>query len=224
MTIERDKLQAEVNKLNQTIGDMGKALEAAKDNEGVDIEELRHLAFHDSKFPSLLNSNAFNNDIRNINKDEVILSRAGIRGMKQINEEHGQYAGDNVIELTAAALQKAFPESSIYRVLGDQFNIISKNTTLNIVEGQLADVSRDLWEQKIEIVYGSSVGVNCKNIKEMIAIAGEHMNRQKETPVTKEAAKIYNNVREGGGDGDNRIIPKSKKPPRTPGLEEVALE
>ncbi len=222
ITEERDSFKEKAGLLEREAEGLRETLEGLNDEiaklssvSAADVDELKRLAYEDGKFPMVLNSNAFNRDIEELGTDGVILSRVGIRGMKRINEVDGPAAGDNVIEAVANALVRAFPESGVYRVLGDQFNVVVDNETLNTVEGQLADVSRELYGQQINIAYGTAVGNNCADIGEMIETAGERMHKQKSAPLNGDAVRDY-----------DKATARAQKPERpaekkTEGLEQV---
>ncbi len=50
---------------------------------------------------------------------------ADLNGLKQVNDESGHSAGDNVLKKAAAILKETFPDSDVYRAGGDEFMVIA---------------------------------------------------------------------------------------------------
>lgn len=146
------------------------------------IKTLHELAYFDKK-TGVKNNNAFNEDFASAVPEEIILSFVGIKGMKDINERLGRAVGDKCISLVAKALMDKFPNSDIYRILGDQFAIISKNKTFNNIKGQFVDAHSILAHEQIVIYYGISVGSEIKKKAKMISKAEKDLMKMRDEDV-----------------------------------------
>ncbi len=212
---DNDIISKELDNLKQEkTANLSKIAELEKANR-----ELAELAYNDNKTKAK-NQNAFNKDFREKDKNSVILAMVSIRGMKDINSNWGRESGDKVINSVANALIKAFPDSSVYRILGDQFAVIIQNSTLNSISGQLSDVRRALELESINIVYGTAIGNNCNDYGEMINVADDDMERMKNAPVKSEEQQMfYDSIKQSASK-----IEKEKKVDTSVAPEEINMD
>ena len=179
---ELEKVKVDKNFINDELGRANATIHELRE-ASQEVEELRRLAYTDVK-TDILNNNAFNRDFNNVDLQSVILTMIGIRNMRAINAERGRNSGDKVIKIVGHELLNAFGREQVYRVGGDQFAILSQNTNLNNVKGEMVDVYNKLiTNENIVIVYGSSLGINCSKHKELIMNAEREMNIMKSNPV-----------------------------------------
>ena len=188
---EKDTLAGEKNELKNTLNSKNAQIESLKE----EIEKLEKLAYMDNK-TSARNYNAFNRDFAEVDKNHVILSLIGIRDMKKINSEYGRESGDNVIETVANKIIENFPNSTVYRILGDQFAVITKNKTMNQIRGQLVDTQRALQFEDIEIVYGVAIGNNCGSHSEMVDVAEKECRKMKAENASSSDEKVYSSLKD----------------------------
>lgn len=193
LTVENEALKKE----NSSLKDKCASLEASLNKKLQEIknleETLKHsesLAYNDNK-TNFKNINAFNNEFDKFSKDGLIVSLIGIKGMKEINTTYGREKGDIVISLVAEQLEASFPNAAKYRIMGDQFVIVNKNSTLNSVQGSLSDVERALLLQDIGIAYGTVLGTNCKDHHEILKVAEANMNKMKNSAVDSNSSGMY---------------------------------
>lgn len=78
-----------------------------------------------------------------------------VNGLKEINERFGQEQGDEVLVSIAKTLRRTFPHKLVYRLSGDEFAVIAKDTSLEEFEKSLCDM-KEAFSQ--ELSYNVSVG------------------------------------------------------------------
>lgn len=181
---EKDRLSNELNELKK--GDQEKV--AFYKNMEKELAELKRLAYEDEK-AGTANLNAFNRDFPNVAKNETILAMVSISGMKMINLSYGRETGDSIILKVADDLIKAFGKKNVYRIMGDQFVILAKNTNYDNVYSKLADIYNTLAVQSISIGFGIAIGNNCGELGQMISVAETGMNQMKAGGVAVSAAQ-----------------------------------
>ena len=105
-----------------------------------------------------------------------------IDNFKQINDTYGHLAGDEVLQKCAQILQEVFnkPESTVYRIGGDEFAIISQN----IKENDLIDMLLNLREIEkngldFELSKGYSMSYGRKDFYDMFKRADEMLYADK---------------------------------------------
>lgn len=84
-----------------------------------------------------------------------------IDGLKFINDAFGHMNGDKVIKLLAKILNDEFKaNSSIFRIGGDEFTIITNEINQNIIEQKIENIKRTVIEKssKIKLAFNVSVG------------------------------------------------------------------
>ena len=190
LTNEMSQIKTESDKLLKASANYERMMEEAQ----AKIEELSVLAYFDSKTKAR-NANAFNKEFINENKDHIVLSLVGIRNMKKINTEHGRASGDNVIAMVAERLIKFFEGSSVYRILGDQFAIVSKDKTINQIKGQLVDVRRELGFEDISIYYGIAAGISYEGHDDIVRAAEEESMEMKKS-LDSSDNELYESIRQ----------------------------
>lgn len=193
-----DKIAALEKEISSLKNEIKMKEEEIKSTE-VANEDLKKLAYSDIK-TNVKNINAFNKEFKEEDIKGLLLAHICICGMKQINEIYGREQGDKAIIIVANKLLEKFPDAKIYRVYGDQFIIVCRNQTKNSVNGQLEDIVKELLENKIFITYGTAVGNNCKNQRQMLIVAENEMLKMKQ----KINVEITNeSTQEESSDGDS---------------------
>ena len=126
-------------------------------------KKLRKLAYEDDKF-DVMNGNAFNLAMTNVNKDNAVMIRLGIRNVRAINAQNQQY-GDNLIKLVAKMLSDEFGRKNVYRVMGDQFIVLLEDDAMNEYYNRFKAVLEKLYAEQVSVAYGVSVGATAKDIQ-----------------------------------------------------------
>ncbi len=99
-----------------------------------------------------------------------------IDNFKEINDTRGHLAGDAVLKLVAKALTSVFysPQYSVYRIGGDEFAVIAKNTTeIQLIESMLylrnvLEKDSDIRLSKGYSIIQGSFNAAFKNADEML--------------------------------------------------------
>lgn len=160
-------------------------------------ENLEELAFNDAK-TGTKNLNAFNNDFKEIDKNNTILAIITISGLKSINANWGRKSGDKVISQVAEELCSTFKNNDIYRIMGDQFIILFKNISqynYNSIQGELSDIRRKLANDSISIAYGVIAGDECDTNADMLSQAEKRVAEMKSS-MNGNGSKQYSEIQQ----------------------------
>lgn len=99
---------------------------------------------------------------------------ADINGLKEINDQQGHVAGDRMVEKAASYLCTLTNEDLPYRIGGDEFVLLFKNTT----EGELPKkVKQDDDFSDVSISCGSAWSGHAGEIRQIIANMKDGMLR-----------------------------------------------
>lgn len=107
-----------------------------------------------------------------------------INNFKEVNDRYGHGFGDAVLKKVATVITKSFNAlCTCYRVGGDEFNIISSVTDLNILKNQLKSMTNNLEKERQNdcrlptIAYGYSIFKGGKGIdfQEVLKEADDQM-------------------------------------------------
>ena len=132
-----------------------------------------------------------NRNTMNVAMDELVTGKTkleypysvifvDLNGLKQVNDEQGHAAGDELLKSAASILQEAFGEHDIFRVGGDEFMIIAKgldkkDLTKKIKKiHSLASKTEDLY-----FAIGSHVAQPGEDIRTVMRCADEKMYEDK---------------------------------------------
>lgn len=163
---ENESLKAEIETLRKDSKD--------KDDE---IARLQQSAYFDSQ-TGLLNVNSLNSDLRNYNVREIVMAQVNICGVRDINLKYGKKVGDTLIKKTAAQVTECFPNDKIYRVLGDNFIIISRNKVEDF-ETKMNNLKKELKANDIEVATVVCAGSKHSAIQELVAECESLLNQQR---------------------------------------------
>ncbi len=176
LTTENDRLRHELERVkNQPSPEQSRKSDAVYEEK---IAMLQKLAYTDEKC-NVKNSNAFNVDYPKTDKDKITVSMVGICNMKIFNNTFGRAKGDIVIIKVAQMLKEAFSTSDIYRIMGDQFTIISENADIQNIKSKLQEIEDALEKEMINIVFGCVDGVTCKDHETTLKQAESAMKQMK---------------------------------------------
>ena len=200
------------------IGEMMRAAHVFKDN----ITELRHLATHDT-LTNLPNRRAFHAQLKRLIAEgeqegkSFTIHMIDLDKFKEINDEYGHPAGDNVICQSAERLVKSIRNHDFAaRLGGDEFaiiqqGIINDETSSSLTKRVIRALSQDITLQNYDIVrVGTSIGSatfpnDASNDRDLIAYADTALYHAKNngrgiafsyTPEMDENVKARKNMEE----------------------------
>jgi len=137
----------------------------------------------------VLNLQAFYNDSAIHPEDITALISMDMNGLKSINDSYGHAAGDEaLITLTECFRSELKSRQAIYRIGGDEFVIICRNTS----QRETADLVERIQQKISKTKYSSSIGYCCagnekKPVSEMLRESDQNMYAEK--------AKYYSDAR-----------------------------
>lgn len=130
------------------------------------------------------NRRAYHNEIMAIEQDSeksahsVGVIFADINGLKEVNDNSGHVAGDDLIASVARNLTSVFPEAKRYRIGGDEFIILSFDENEDDFNKKLDRLS-ELWNNE----YSASVGAvwmeHARDLENGVADADKMMYMEK---------------------------------------------
>lgn len=151
-------------------------------------EKIRTMGMMDS-LTELRNRNSYHMDLIGIEK-ETMESFACIyidaNGLHELNNCLGHEAGDEMLKYIAAQLKEQFGETLTYRIGGDEFIALCKNTPRKEVLKKAGAVRKETKAKNYEISIGIEWRQNDLNISEIIQAAEEKMQQDKRDFYEKE--------------------------------------
>ena len=140
-------------------------------------EELRKLSIHDL-LTGLYNHGFFLAELAQLQRGRefpVSIVMVDVDHLKQINDEHGHVAGDELLKQVAKTLMKAFrTEDVVARIGGDEFAILLPNTDVPAADVSLQRVRHVIRENnasQTEIPIRISMGVSTADKAERLTAA-----------------------------------------------------
>jgi diguanylate cyclase (GGDEF)-like protein/PAS domain S-box-containing protein len=140
-------------------------------------EELRELSIHDV-LTGLYNHGFFLAELARLQRGRefpVSIVMVDVDHLKQINDEHGHVAGDELLKQVAKTLMKAFrTEDVVARIGGDEFAILLPNTDVPAADVSLQRVRHVIRENnasQTEIPIRISMGVSTADKAERLTAA-----------------------------------------------------
>jgi diguanylate cyclase (GGDEF)-like protein len=134
---------------------------------------LEKLAFKDI-LTGAPNRGAFQRDLELLlsddKKENFRLIMMDINDLKQINDEYGHKEGDNAIKIAYEYMTSAFKSGTSYRLGGDEFTCIMKDTEISIYNNgvdlllQKFESSKNKFPYFLNMAIGSDVYYYDKNI------------------------------------------------------------
>lgn len=148
----------------------------------------------------LLNRNAMNNRIADIVSGETPLNGnygvafVDLNGLKQVNDNEGHIAGDNLLKAAACVLREAFGEIDIFRVGGDEFLVLVDNCNEQDFNNLIASL-REACEKSdtVKLAVGTCFGDKNVDVRKAMHIADERMYKDKEEYYKKYPELKYRN-------------------------------
>lgn len=106
---------------------------------------------------------------------------ADMNGLKYVNDHQGHAAGDLMLKNAAMVLQSTFVGDEIYRVGGDEFLILMRDTNEADMQQKIADIKKksELFEN-VSFAAGYSLLADSRDIRRAVEEADARMYRDKE--------------------------------------------
>ncbi|MBR4892727.1 MAG: GGDEF domain-containing protein [Clostridia bacterium] len=151
--------------------------------ENNDAKDLETLAFTDA-LTGVYNRNAYNMHIQDLqkfnNELDVGIMLFDIDNFKEINDTKGHLAGDEVLKFVAGSLNSIFPQpqNAVYRIGGDEFAVIAKDTTEQEVINSLINLRR-LFDNKSDLRISNGYSIINKNAISAFKYADEMLYADK---------------------------------------------
>ena len=148
-----------------------------------DINLWHRLAFTDN-LTGIYNRTAYSKHISEIEKlnttDGFGIMLFDIDNFKAINDTRGHLAGDTVLQYVAGILLKVFssPKYSVYRIGGDEFAVIAKNTTEKQIVAGLINL-KNVLEKDSDIRLSKGYSIIQGSVKDAFADADKMLYADK---------------------------------------------
>lgn len=119
-----------------------------------------------------------------------------------INNKYGHATGDGMLRYIADSIRETFPESSVYRIGGDEFLVFAENIPKEEIEKKIAE----LTEKTEKMNYHISIGMDfCKYNTDTELLVNNAEKRMYEEKARYYQNKKYRIVKNEGGMGIDRI-------------------
>ncbi len=168
----------------------------------IELEEERNMAYdlaHRDSLTGLPNRHSCNEDFEklknDVNPQDIIIIMCDVNGLKEVNDQLGHEAGDELLIGAATSLQRAFQSmGTIYRVGGDEFTGI-----LHGSEQQLQDSILKLeWitsNWKGQTVKKLSVAIGHSSVRSNPSASLRTLMTQADNAMYEAKRKYYQSVR-----------------------------
>ena len=148
------------------VGMLAKSLQETTTQLNQRIEYINSLAYTD-KLTNTKNNTSYLYEVVHI-KERLVngpmnmaLFLIDVNGLKKVNDEYGHQFGNNLIIETAKILTNVFGHDNVYRIGGDEFSVILKDTNKEICQMLLEkfykEVAKDNKEMKISVAAGYGI-------------------------------------------------------------------
>lgn len=127
---------------------------------------------------NLFNRNKYNYDIANSYTDtqyNLGVLYLDLDNLKDVNDSFGHIIGDKLLIATSKILRESFSKASIYRVGGDEFIVITRDTPYPEFMKQIETMRRRMDNGKIFSSYGVEYQAETTELTEMITGAEREM-------------------------------------------------
>lgn len=172
----------------QTLGRVLVALEDVTARRKAE-EYLRYLGSHDV-MTGLYNRAYYEEEMKRLGGGRqypVSIIIADLDGLKEVNDNFGHRAGDNLIRRAAEALKAGFrQEDMIARIGGDEFAVIMPNTDASTAREVAARIetlvglnNKFYGEPNLSISLGASTGNKGSDLEAIMRAADDNMYREK---------------------------------------------
>lgn len=145
-------------------------------------DEFVYGIYHD-KLTNVLNRSCYEKDIVDFDvegAENIAVVIANVDHFKDINAEKSFDFGNFVLTEFAKNLKDSFKEYSVYRLSGDEFLVLMKNTDILEIENRIAAANKKITKDNIFTAsFGYAWDNVEKNINELSALATNTMNSNK---------------------------------------------
>ncbi len=127
------------------------------------VNQLSYEVSHDS-LTGLLNRSCLSDTLESITQQSVTpfsVALLDINSFKAINDQHGNYIGDKVLQFVAETLRRTLPENNLtFRTAGNEFAFITYHSDpIAICEQILAKIKQGYSSVDIKIDFEVSIGI-----------------------------------------------------------------
>lgn len=127
---------------------------------------------------NIYNRNKYNNDLSGFYKnsmDRVAVMFLDLDNLKSVNDSFGHSIGDKMLIATTKILKECFIGDNIYRVGGDEFIVISLNTTYEEFMNKVELMNSRFDNGRISRSYGVSYSNDNANVSTLVSSAENEM-------------------------------------------------
>ncbi|MGN0641965.1 MAG: diguanylate cyclase domain-containing protein [Huintestinicola sp.] len=152
-------------KSRDEVGMLTTSLRETADRLKEQMEYINSLAYADS-LTGINNNTAYLRDIASINCEidngtaDFSAAVIDVNGLKQINDSHGHDKGNELLISTAGLLSDVFGRDRVYRIGGDEFAVILKNTSNEECRSLADKFTAALKEYKGAVSPSAAVGTS----------------------------------------------------------------
>lgn len=142
-------------------------------------QQLERMSFEDS-LTGVFNRSKFSQDRADYERSAHLgVACFDLNGLKQINDQNGHLAGDDLIRKAAHAISRYFADKT-YRMGGDEFTVVDDMRTEDAFRTAVQSVCADLEREGVHISAGLSWRSSGGNVKEQAHEADLQMYQAKE--------------------------------------------
>lgn len=157
------------------------------------VNQLSYEVSHDS-LTGLLNRSCLSDTLESITQQSVTpfsVALLDINSFKAINDQHGNYIGDKVLQFVAETLRRTLPENNLtFRTAGNEFAFITYHSDpIAICEQILAKIKQGYSGVDIKIDFEVSIGIarsegDNKDVEQIIFNTSLALKECKQSPDT----------------------------------------
>ena len=123
--------------------------------------------------------NSYMNEILESPDAPTALVFLDINGLKKVNDRDGHLAGDNLIRRAANTLIGVFPEHDIFRVGGDEFVTVLRNTDEEQIKNYIEKLHKRARRNDVSFAVGYAISEKSKDIEKILKEADANMYEDK---------------------------------------------
>ena len=123
--------------------------------------------------------NSYMKEILESNEQNIGLVFLDINGLKKVNDNDGHLAGDNLIRRAANTLLSVFTDNDIFRVGGDEFVVIMKDTDQKQIVDCVNKLHKKARKNDVSFAVGYAMTDNLKDIEKILKEADANMYEDK---------------------------------------------
>ena len=150
-------------KTKDEVGVLAKSLQETTNQLNKRIEYINSLAYTD-KLTNTKNNTSYLYEVAHIKeqlkkgKMNLALFIIDVNGLKKVNDEYGHQYGNQLLTETSSILIDVFGYDNVYRIGGDEFCVILKDTNEAFCQILMEKLNQELAEHEGEIYISAAVG------------------------------------------------------------------